>query len=87
MAVRGRLCCLLTASSSLPAAPTDPAEYEGKCPENKPTYTAPPVCQVDAGKGKFGPSTVFTSQNDFAQMRVHTIDTSPTRDDSALSRS
>ena len=49
---------------------TDPALYEGKCPENKVTYSAPPVCQVDAGKGTYGPSTNFTSQNDFAQMRV-----------------
>ncbi len=48
--------------------PTDPAAYLGKCPANS-NEVAAPLCEVDAGKGRYAQSSAVTSQNDFAQMR------------------
>ncbi len=48
--------------------PTDPAAYLGKCPANS-NEVAAPLCEVDAGKGRYEQSAATTSQNDFAQMR------------------
>ena len=33
--------------------PFDPAAYDGKCPPNSRNYSQPPVCGVDAGRGKY----------------------------------
>ncbi len=49
--------------------PTDPAAYLGKCPANS-NEVAAPLCEVDAGKGRYAQSTADGSQNDFAQMRA-----------------
>ncbi len=48
--------------------PTDPAAYLGKCPANS-NEVAAPLCEVEAGKGRYAQSSAFDSQNDFAQMR------------------
>jgi aryl-phospho-beta-D-glucosidase BglC (GH1 family) len=48
--------------------PTDPAAYLGKCPANS-NEVAAPLCEVDAGQGRYAQSTANASQNDFAQMR------------------
>lgn len=50
--------------------PTDPDAYKGKCPVNS-NEVAPPLCEVDAGKGRYEQNATFDSQNDFAQMRGH----------------
>ena len=48
--------------------PSDPAAYLGKCPANA-NEVAAPLCEVDAGKGRYAQSAAVNSQNDFAQMR------------------
>ncbi len=48
--------------------PTDPAAYAGKCPANS-NEVAAPLCEVDAGKGRYAQSYADDSENDFAQMR------------------
>ena len=51
--------------------PYDPAAYEGgRCPPNNHTYGQPPVCGVQAGRGKYNQSTAWDSMNDFAQLRA-----------------
>ena len=50
--------------------PTDPAAYKGKCPDNS-NEVAAPLCEVDAGKGRYAQNATYDSQNDFAQMRAH----------------
>ena len=55
--------------------PTDPAAYaDGACPAVNATTAAlnwrqPPVCGVDAGKGKWNASAAPLSRNDLAQIR------------------
>ena len=48
--------------------PVDPDAYLGKCPANS-NEVAAPLCEVDAGKGRYAQSSAVNSQNDFAQMR------------------
>ncbi len=48
--------------------PVDPAAYVGKCPPNS-NEVAPPLCEVEAGKGRYAQSSAYDAQNDFAQMR------------------
>lgn len=49
----------------------NPADYaNGACPQNYNTYQEPPICGVDAGKGKYNQSSGDLSGNDFAQMRA-----------------
>lgn len=51
--------------------PNDPALYaDGKCPSAAGSGNQPPVCGVEAGKGKWNQSTTFDSKNDLAQMRA-----------------
>lgn len=50
--------------------PNSPAAYLGKCPANTASHYAPPLCQVDAGKGRFHANTTYLSQNDYAQARA-----------------
>ena len=50
--------------------PFDPAAYDGKCPPNSRNYSQPPVCGVDAGRGKYNQSANWSSHNDFAQIRA-----------------
>jgi len=51
--------------------PSDPAHYEdGRCPSAAGSINQPPVCGVDAGRGKWNQSTSFASKNDLAQMRA-----------------
>lgn len=50
--------------------PIDPKHYaNGQCPDNFISYQEPPVCQVDAGKGRYVASTHYMGHNDFAQFR------------------
>jgi len=52
--------------------PIDPAAYaEGRCPNNTNGYQEPPICGVDAGRGKFNISGDFASRNDLAQARAY----------------
>ena len=48
--------------------PTDPTAYAGRCPANS-NEVAAPLCEVDAGKGRYAQPYADQSQNDFAQMR------------------
>ena len=50
----------------------DPADYaDGACPTNYNGYQEPPICGVDAGKGKFNISGRWDSRNDLAQAREY----------------
>lgn len=50
---------------------SDPSAYaDGKCPSAVGSVNQPPVCEVEAGRGKFNQSSTFDSKNDFAQMRA-----------------
>ena len=42
----------------------------GSCPENLADYSEPPVCEVEAGAGKWAQDTSFASRNDLAQIRA-----------------
>lgn len=44
------------------------AYANGSCPSNRAEYSNPPVCQVDAGRGKY--SADIASPNDLAQIRA-----------------
>ena len=50
--------------------PIEPGEYDGRCPPNNRSYSQPPVCEVDAGTGKYEQDSRWNSTNDFAQMRA-----------------
>lgn len=55
--------------------PIDPAAYNGTCPDNRAGmtdigYQEPPICEVDAGKGKWAANVSDVSMNDFAQARA-----------------
>ena len=50
--------------------PYDPAAYEARCPPNSRDYNQPPVCGVEADRGKYNQSTRWDSSNDFAQIRA-----------------
>ena len=50
--------------------PYDPAAYEARCPPNSRDYNQPPICGVEAGRGKYNQSTRWDSNNDFAQIRA-----------------
>ena len=50
--------------------PIDPAAYQGRCPANS-NKIAAPLCEVDAGKGRYQQSTADLGHNDFAQMRAY----------------
>ena len=51
--------------------PIDPKLYtKGRCPKNNNTWQQPPVCEVDAGSGKYNQSSKWNSRNDFAQIRA-----------------
>jgi hypothetical protein len=56
--------------------PTDPSRYaDGKCPPvnattDKLNWRQPPVCGVDAGKGKWNQSTAPLALNDLAEIRA-----------------
>ena len=51
--------------------PTDrPAYADGACPANLNGYSEPPICGVDAGKGKYAADTSDGGRNDFAQVRA-----------------
>jgi len=52
-----------------PPRPDDPTLFDGVCPANDNHWQDPPVCQVDAGKGKWT-SSAPNSENDFSQMRA-----------------
>jgi endoglycosylceramidase len=53
------------------ARPWKPDAYEnGQCPTAETSVNQPPVCGVEAGKGKWNQSTTFDSRNDLAQMRA-----------------
>ena len=71
MLFRGVNVCL---SANRPAGderPVNKAEYTGKCPKNNPTkWTNPPLCGVDAGKGKYAQSIHPAAGNDLAQIRA-----------------
>eukprot|EP00927_Polykrikos_kofoidii_P034540 TRINITY_DN29292_c0_g1_i1.p1 TRINITY_DN29292_c0_g1~~TRINITY_DN29292_c0_g1_i1.p1 ORF type:complete len:628 (-),score=60.22 TRINITY_DN29292_c0_g1_i1:61-1665(-) len=43
---------------------------DGRCPSAETSVNQPPVCEVDAGKGKWTQSSNYDSLNDFAQMRA-----------------
>ena len=50
----------------------DPADYAGgRCPDNTNGYQEPPICGVDAGRGKFNISGAWDSRNDLAQAREY----------------
>lgn len=50
---------------------TDPADYtDGRCPDNVNGFQEPPICGVDAGKGKYAADISACGQNDFAQARA-----------------
>jgi len=51
------------------AKPVDPVAYDGTCPANDASWSNPPLCQVDAGRGTWV-STDAGSLNDLAQMRA-----------------
>ncbi|MHB8594914.1 MAG: cellulase family glycosylhydrolase, partial [Acidimicrobiales bacterium] len=53
----------------LPVYPTDPTAYTGTCPANAAGAGEPPLCEVGAGSGEYAQSSVYSSENDFAQMR------------------
>ena len=42
----------------------------GHCPKNNNTWNQPPLCEVDAGNGKYNQSSKWNSRNDFAQIRA-----------------
>ncbi len=70
-----RGACVENESRNLPGnntmRPQDPAAFaDGLCPANYNTYEEPPICEVDAGKGKYNQSSADLSQNDFAQIRA-----------------
>lgn len=46
------------------------SDYEGVCPDNYQSYQEPPICQVDAGKGRYNASSADLSHNDYAQVRA-----------------
>lgn len=49
----------------------DPTAYAGgQCPENLNGFQEPPICGVDAGKGKWNADTSDGGRNDFAQARA-----------------
>lgn len=51
--------------------PQDPAAYaDGACPENYGSYEEPPICEVDAGRGRYNASFGPQSRNDYAQLRA-----------------
>jgi endoglycosylceramidase len=56
--------------------PVAPAAYaNGSCPENRAGagdvgFAEPPICGVDAGKGRWAADTSATGRNDFAQARA-----------------
>jgi hypothetical protein len=50
--------------------PVDPAAYEGRCPENMGGYSEPPVCELQAGAGKYKLDVSEGSRNDLAQLRA-----------------
>ena len=54
--------------------PIDPVQYNGTCPDNwagnNDGFQEPPICEVDAGKGRWAANTSDESQNDFAQARA-----------------
>ena len=52
-----------------PAYPVDPAAYVRACPADVLSDGEPPVCEVDAGTGRYAPPTSAASQNDLAQIR------------------
>ena len=49
--------------------PIDPVAYRGRCPANSNAIAAP-LCEVDAGKGRYQQPTTDLGHNDFAQMRA-----------------
>jgi hypothetical protein len=51
--------------------PIDPAAYLGLCPNNTNGFQEPPICGVDAGRGKYNISGNFASRNDLAQVRAY----------------
>ena len=55
---------------SKPFWPTDPAAYRRRCPRNSHLIVDPPLCEVDAGRGRYAQSADPDSHNDFAQMRA-----------------
>ena len=51
---------------------TAAADYaDGRCPNNTNGYQEPPICGVDAGKGKYLVSGAWESRNDLAQVREY----------------
>jgi hypothetical protein len=67
--------CVESEERNFPGAWTqrsvNPADYAGgSCPANRNTYGEPPICGVDAGKGKYNQSTAPDGGNDFAQVRA-----------------
>ena len=51
--------------------PYDTRAYaNGSCPGNLGGFQEPPICEVDAGKGKFAQDASDGSRNDWAQMRA-----------------
>ncbi|MCC7078846.1 MAG: cellulase family glycosylhydrolase [Acidimicrobiia bacterium] len=53
----------------VPDRPTQPADYDGACPDNVGSWSNPPLCQVDAGHGTWV-SAGDDSRNDLSQMRA-----------------
>ena len=51
--------------------PVNASAYAGgACPTNLADYQEPPICEVEAGKGKWAQNSTDLSRNDIAQMRA-----------------
>jgi len=59
---------LTTLPQQVPIAPG--AYAGGACPPNRVFYPSPPLCEVDAGRGRYGTNTSALSQNDVSQARL-----------------
>jgi endoglycosylceramidase len=53
-----------------PPYPVDTAAYIGSCPANNRAVEVPPLCEVQAGAGRYAQSTADGAMNDLAQARA-----------------